>query len=352
MTHTWSRKLLARAGLASALANRIRSWLKQLPGCRRAGILALRPVPNPQGSGRGRVVFSSSREPTRAPRDPSNDPKPIFAPALKALAEGVFSVFFPSDCRLCGTPLTNLSRLPVCPSCRDSIRGTQGALCLICGERLEAAAGADGRCGLCRRIQPPFTRAAAYGSYDAGLREMIHLLKYERVRPAAEVLGIMLAEPIARLAPEFGAALPLVIPVPLHARKQRERGFNQSELIARAAVKRKPAGLMLEIGSGVLERRRATDSQTGLTRHQRRDNMRGAFAVLDPGRIAGRDALLVDDVFTTGTTVSECARVLLRAGAGRVWVATAARVYKSEPVLMEAPEQPAEQAPPAMAVSA
>lgn len=192
----------------------------------------------------------------------------------------------------------------------------------------------------------------AYGSYDAGLREMIHLLKYERVRPAAAVLGIMLADSIANLAPEFAAVPPLVIPVPLHAIKQRERGFNQSELIVRAAVKRKPAGLALEVSTGVLERRRATESQTGLTRHQRRDNMRGAFAVLDPGRIAGRDALLVDDVLTTGTTVSECARVLLRAGAGRVWVATAARVYKSEPVVMEAPEQPAQQAPPALAASA
>ena len=319
-----------------------------LPPRLACGYTGPRPVPNPHGSGRGRVVFSSSREPTRAPRDPSNDPKPILAPVLKALAEGVFSVFFPADCRLCGAPLTNLSRLPVCPSCRESIRGTQGALCGICGERLEAAAATDGRCGLCRRIQPAFTRAVAYGSYDAGLREMIHLLKYERVRPAAEVLGGMLADAIAGLAPEFGSVLPLVVPVPLHARKLRDRGFNQSELIARAAVKRNPGGLALKISTRVLERRRATESQTGLTRHQRRDNMRGAFAVSDSGGVAGRDALLVDDVFTTGTTVSECARVLLRAGAGRVWVATAARVYKSEPVAIESA---AEQAPP-LAVSA
>ena len=82
--------------------------------------------------------------------------------------------------------------------------------------------------------------------------------------------------------------------------------------------------------SRVLERRRETQSQIGLTRHQRRENLRGAFAVARPKEIAGREILLVDDVFTTGTTVSECARVLLRAGASKVFVATVARTLKDE----------------------
>lgn len=187
------------------------------------------------------------------------------------------------------------------------------------------------RCGACQRLEPMFARAAAYGSYEGGLRELIHLLKYEQVRPSASVLGRMLGEAMAMLKPLFSQVSPLVIPVPLHAAKMRQRGFNQSELIARAALKAPAlAGISLALPTSVLERARATVSQTGLTRHQRRENIRGAFRVLRPEEVAGRDVLLVDDVFTTGTTVSECARVLRKAGAQRVWVATVARVLRPE----------------------
>ena len=192
------------------------------------------------------------------------------------------------------------------------------------------------RCLECLRLEPPFQRALAYGSYDGGLRELIHLLKYEQVRPAATVLGRMLGEAANGLAPDFfspgdadAATLPVVVPVPLHESKQRQRGFNQSELIARAMLKIFAVAPFM-VNASVLRRNRATESQTGLSRVQRRANMRGAFAVTRPGEIAGRDVLLVDDVFTTGTTVSECARVLCRAGAARVWVVTVARVLKEE----------------------
>ena len=184
-------------------------------------------------------------------------------------------------------------------------------------------------CGLCQRIKPEYAKAAAYGSYEGGLRDLLHLLKYERIRPASRVLGRMLSEVIAGLAGEFGETVPLVIPVPLHERKLRERGFNQSELIAQEALKLKPAGLDLQLKPRMLKRSRATQSQTGLSSHQRRENMRGAFTVGDASEIAGRNILLVDDVFTTGTTVSECARQLRRAGAARVWVATVARTLKA-----------------------
>ena len=120
-----------------------------------------------------------------------------------------------------------------------------GGVCAICGERLfssDAVAGAAGepRCGLCRRIEPPFARAAAYGSYESGLRELIHLLKYGGVRPAATVLGRMLAEAIATLEQELPADSVPVVPVPLHRTKLRQRGFNQAEGIARAAMKMRP----------------------------------------------------------------------------------------------------------------
>ncbi|MGH9603643.1 MAG: ComF family protein, partial [Terriglobales bacterium] len=162
---------------------------------------------------------------------------------------------------------------------------------------------------MCRRIEQPYARARAYGSYDGNLRGLIHLLKYEQVRPAARVLGGLLALAMARLLAECGNGLRVVIPVPLHSSRLRQRGFNQAELIARAALSSMPGCAVadFQLRTDVLRRKRPTDTQTGLTRHQRRENIRGAFEVTRPEEIAGKEVLLVDDVFTTGTTVSECA---------------------------------------------
>jgi ComF family protein len=178
----------------------------------------------------------------------------------------------------------------------------------------------------------------AYGSYDAGLRELIHLLKYNGVRPAAKVLGRMLAEALTGLEPAFeqarferalfDRATILVIPVPLYKAKRHQRGFNQAELIARSALKFYSARNRLQVVPDLLLRTRDTHSQIGLTSHQRRTNLRGAFAVPRAAEVTGREVLLVDDVYTTGTTATECARVLRRAGASKVWVATAARTLK------------------------
>jgi ComF family protein len=259
------------------------------------------------------------------------------------IAAGLFATLFPSDCRLCGAPLINISRLPVCEECLGAMRPISGGLCCICGERLvspfafaassseaDSAESGEVRCGLCRRLEPPYVKATAYGSYESGLRELIHLLKYNQVRPAANVLGRMLAEAMEDLQPLFAGSEILVVPVPLHARKLRQRQLNQSEVIARAALNLKPGGFPFRLGAGLLERRRETKSQIGLSRHQRRENMRGAFVVAKPDEVNERAILVVDDVFTTGTTVSECARVLRRAGASKVYVATVARTLKTE----------------------
>lgn len=286
-------------------------------------------------AGRGRIVFSSSRNLIRATRAKVVAAGYCFVPWAEQAAESLFATLFPSDCRLCGTPLIKISRLPICEDCQEAMRPIAGGVCSVCGEGLISPYAfsdnqAELRCGLCRRMDPPFAKPAAYGSYDGGLRELIHLLKYEQVRPAANLLGRMLAEVISDLKLSYDDADLLVVPVPLHARKLRQRGFNQAELIARAALKLKPAGEQLTLDSGILERQRETKSQIGLTRHQRRENMRGAFRVAKPLQVEGREILLVDDVFTTGTTVSECARVLRHAGAARVWVATVARTLKAE----------------------
>ena len=269
-----------------------------------------------------------------------------FAGFAERAAATLFFTFFPADCRICGFPLLRVSRLPVCGSCLIALRPLQGSYCTVCGEALHRPAYIDpaytdpleadlgeSRCLLCQRVDPPFERAVAYGSYDRELRDLIHLLKFQQVRPVAAVLGRMLAEAIANLEQAMPVGMIAVVPVPLHTRKLAQRGFNQAEMIARGALQRLARPKRFELSTGVLVRRRETGSQIGLTRHQRRENLRGAFAVSDPTRIGKRDILLIDDVLTTGTTASECARVLLRAGAARVWVATVARTLKNSDVI-------------------
>jgi ComF family protein len=258
-------------------------------------------------------------------------------------AESLFATLFPSDCRLCGAALTEVSRLPVCSACVAGIQRIQAPMCAVCGEWVTtAAAGDELRCGMCQRARMPFAKAVAYGSYDGALRGLIHLLKYDRVRPAGDLLGQMLAEAMAGLRFGSSGKAPLVVPVPLWARRERQRGFNQAAEIARAAMRtstptlapksaaRTWGTIAMELNTSALRRTRETQSQTGLTRHQRRANLRGAFVAVRPEQIAGREIILVDDVYTTGTTVSECARVLRRAGAAEIYVATAARVLKGE----------------------
>ncbi|HEY1464644.1 MAG TPA: ComF family protein, partial [Terriglobales bacterium] len=247
------------------------------------------------------------------------------------IAESFFATLFPSDCRICSASLTNISRLPVCESCLENIPPTEGIVCAVCGEKIQSVlAQADtARCGLCQKKAPPFAKAVSYGSYSGNLRELIHLYKYEQVRPAANVLGDFLAQAITTLEPHFTDDRILVVPVPLYKSKRRQRGFNQAELITKAALKAF-ASERFVMKTNVLRRVRATQSQIGLTRHQRRENMRGAFRVEKANEIAGREVLLIDDVFTTGTTAAECARVLSRAGASNVWVATIARTQKTD----------------------
>jgi len=288
-------------------------------GVNLAGPRSSLPVAFPPSSSQSSQSFSSWVQQVTAP------------PAWpRALMDGLFTVLFPSDCRVCSAPLTTASRLPVCVGCLAAMTPLAGAVCMVCGELLPDLPqyANESRCGLCRRVVLPFARATAYGSYEGSLRQLVHLLKYENVHPAADVLGRMLADAIRQLALGFGPDPVLLLPVPLHRVKLRGRGFNQAEHVARAAMRHLP-DVRLELVSHDLLRQRETASQTGLTTHQRRENVRGAFLVSRPQAVAGREVLLVDDVYTTGATAAECARVLLKAGASRVFVATVARTLKA-----------------------
>ena len=177
---------------------------------------------------------------------------------------------------------------------------------------------------MCRRVEPRFRRAVAYGSYEGALRDLIHLFKYKGTKPAGKLLGRLLNQAVAAMA--WPDSL-IVIPVPLWSGKRDARGFNQAEAIARTFMSFQTSG-SIQLDTTILVRTRETASQTGLTRHQRRANVRGAFAVMKPEKVKGWSILIVDDVMTTGTTAGECARVLRRAGAKEVFVATVARATK------------------------
>jgi ComF family protein len=227
------------------------------------------------------------------------------------------------------------------------------ALCRICGEALEmdsvrfaAQFPAEGLlCSPCRLAPPMFERAVAYAVYERELREMIHLLKYERMSGVAKLLAGQLAESILTLRAEAATQL-VVVPVPLFPAKQRQRGYNQAELLADAAIadlkRRDPPWRLLRI-TGVLARKRDTESQFELSPRGRRRNLEGAFAVDAAKLPVGCEVLLIDDIYTTGATARECSRVLRRAGARKVWVATLARAQAVRVVLWESGSQVAAQ---------
>jgi ComF family protein len=214
-------------------------------------------------------------------------------------------------------------------ACRESPHNL--SVCRCFAGQLAARIPEEGlQCAACRRAEPAFARAVAYGVYEDQLRELVHLLKYEGMRSLAEPLGELLAEAILQLDGELSGEV-MVVAVPLFPANQRQRGYNQSVLLAEAAIRRlrrlRP-DWRLRARHDALRRVKATESQFTLSARGRRRNLVGAFAVPDAAGVIGREVLVIDDIYTTGATARACASALGRAGARRVWIATLARAQQ------------------------
>lgn len=237
---------------------------------------------------------------------------------LRRAAEYAFALLFPDDCRLCGAPLREISRVPVCRTCLAAPEPLAADyFCVACRTPFlnPYPLDAQGRCGLCRRGLNGFDAAYTFGAYEGPLRELIHLFKYSGIRTLAGPLAEMMLRALPRQE-RFDA----LVPMPLYWWKRWRRGFNQARLLAEAVSRR--------TGIPVLEaarRLRSTAPQAGLSHAERRRNVAGAFAVRKRAALANLRLLLVDDVFTTGATASACAAALKRAGAAQVSVLALAR---------------------------
>jgi ComF family protein len=243
------------------------------------------------------------------------------------LWQAALDLLFPPRCQVC----LAFDRSPICADCTATIQPLLPPYCDICGRPFDPQAKGGPLCADCRQHRSRLDIMRAVTVYDGAMREAIHRLKYARKRILARPLGALMADYLGdggtpdgprRIVP---GEVEVVCPVPLHPARARERGFNQSELLAREICER--VGLALD--ASLLRRVRDTAPQVSLDRRDRAANVRGAFAAAAPDRIEGRRVLLVDDLATTGATLEECARVLRRAGAASVAALTLARAGRS-----------------------
>jgi len=209
------------------------------------------------------------------------------------------------------------SASPLCQACLLAISPIAPPHCHICGQ----STGDRLECSHCSRHQPSFTAARSLGAYDGVLKEAVHRLKYRDRPQLAEPLGIALAQ-FAReteISHDLLAA-DLIIPVPMSAKRQRLRGYNQAERLARVVAHELDIGL----DADALKRVKSSRPQVGLKREARQRNLAGAFAVANASDVAGKTIVVIDDVTTTNSTIDECAKVLKAAGARAVYGLTLA----------------------------
>ena len=245
---------------------------------------------------------------------------------LTHAGDALASVIFPGDCRICKELLPDSRRVPICDECFSSFELLPSVACEICGQPLPEWIRKDGEqllCPACRDKTYAFDRARSYGVYEGPLVRAILLLKFEQIEP----LGDWFAERLAKLVLSEGDtfAADVVVPVPLHRDRQRERGYNQAALISKPLAKR----LRLPHKAVLLVRTRARPDKRILSLEERWESVRGAFATRPGSQVDNLRVLLVDDVLTTGATLDACARALRQAGAESVVGLTVARAIRN-----------------------
>lgn len=245
---------------------------------------------------------------------------------LKALVDLVF----PRVCVVCLEALKISPEDPhgllswrgygICSSCAKDISWLVPPFCPSCALPIHSPAVSSHVCPECTEDPPPFCSARALVVYDQEVSPLLHKMKYGPDASLARFMGEIL---VSNLRKELEALeTDLVVPIPLHVARLRHRGFNQAAIMGKAVART----LGVPFHLGVLDRSKATPPQVGLSRIQRRDNIKGAFFVRDPSLLKRKTILLVDDVYTTGATFREAARELLKKGAARVHVLAFARV--------------------------
>ncbi len=229
---------------------------------------------------------------------------------LDSLIKNVSSIVFPHHCAYCGRPLEDGY---FCEDCYKKLPFIEGNTCSICGCPI---GNETDTCYECKNGFYYFNKNISACRYTSEFSELVHRFKYHNGRYLAKPFAEFMAD---RLREEDLPA-DYIIPVPLHPRKEEERGYNQSELLA------KYIGRILDIPmlDNVLARDIYTESQTGLKKERRKENVQGAFSVKNRTIIDSKIILIIDDIFTTGSTINECSKVLLDNGAERVYSATLA----------------------------
>lgn len=232
-----------------------------------------------------------------------------------SLISRIIDLIYPPVCLVCGEFLSKepgSGRPSFCTRCLKGFRHIVPPACTVCGIPFATGVGEDHACENCIRKPPHFKSLSAPYLYEGTIMEALHRFKYGPKSSYAGALGPLIAGFAgSRINPPAGL---VVMPVPLHKKRLRERGFNQSLLLARHVARE----LDRKLDFLSLRRVKYTTAQTGLGREERRQNVKGAFRVIKPEAVSGREVLLVDDVATTGHTLNECAGVLGKAGAKEV----------------------------------
>lgn len=249
----------------------------------------------------------------------SSHSRSLFPQLAGTLVKALVDILFPPRCLLCQA---NTHNHEICIHCAENFKPIISPLCTLCGAPFLTEGDESHLCGGCIKETPPFDIARSLFYYNEKMSFAIQRLKYAGKSSLAIALGRLLFN-----HPLTEETFDRIVPVPLHISRLRERGFNQSQLIARRLEKK----TFCPVDPFIIERTKRTLTQVGMKRKERILNVKGAFRIRDAAfaSIRGESILLIDDVFTTGATVGECSRILKKGGAEKVSVLTLARVCPS-----------------------